>query len=93
MSTSQFALDGTSTIVCSEETFMRLTGESDYAVIDIQLKNNATDEDANIIRNLAGDEYILSDRRESNKRNYRHILGIYTVGIWFLAIIAMITVF
>ena len=93
LSTSQFALDGTSTIVCSEETFMRLTGESDYAVIDIQLKNNATDEDANIIRNLAGDEYILSDRRESNKE----ITGTYWAFILlvygFLAIITMITVF
>ena len=93
LSTSQFALDGTPTIICSEETFMRLTDESNYTVIDIQLKSNATDEDTNIIRNLASDKYIFSDRREVN----REITGTYwafSLLIYgFLAIIAMITVF
>ncbi len=91
--TDQFELNGIPTIICSEETFIRLTGEKDYTVIDIQLTSDATDNDINIIRNLANDNYTFSDRREIN----REVTGTYCVFslliYGFLTIIAMITVF
>ena len=84
--------DETLTLICSEETFIHLTGKEDYAVVDIQLNNKATDASAESLRGLAG-EYMFSDRRENN----REITAVYwafrLLVYGFLAIIAMITVF
>ena len=94
LSTSPFSItEGTPTVICSEDTFTQLTGEQDYAVIDIQLTGKATDADADAIRDLAGGEYLFSDRRLTN----REIVAIYwafNLFVYgFLAVIALITVF
>lgn len=94
LSTSPFDnTEGTPTVLCSEETFTRLTGERDYAIIDVQMTNGATDEDADIIRNLAGSTYMFSDRRMTNREATGTYWAFRLLVYGFLAIIAMITVF
>lgn len=84
---------GIETVICSENTFRRLTGEIDYTIIDIQLSKKITDEDVSAIRDLVGDGVIFADQRLSNKEAkgvyWSFVLFIYG----FLCIIAMISVF
>lgn len=86
--------DGTSipTIICSEETFTNLTGERRYAVIDIQLTKDASGEEVNALRVLAGDGVLFSDRRESNQ-DTRSIYTAFVLFVYgFLFLIVLITV-
>ena len=39
---------GVGKLICSEDTFRKLTGETDYTIIDIQLSKNATENDVRI---------------------------------------------
>lgn len=48
-------------LICSEDTFRKLTGETDYSIIDIQLSQNATENDVNEIHRLVGSQYTFSD--------------------------------
>ena len=93
LSDSPFSSTDTPTVICSEETFTRLTGERDYAVIDIQLTGNASDTDVNAIRDLAGAEYLFSDRRETNRETTGTYWAFSLLVYGFLAIIALIAVF
>lgn len=81
------------TVICSEETFQLLTGQSDYTIIDIQLLKTATDNDVNAIHKLVGTEYTFSDERMGNSS----ALGTYycfTIFVYgFLTLIALITIF
>ncbi|MPM47143.1 hypothetical protein SDC9_93851 [bioreactor metagenome] len=85
--------EGVENVICSEQTFRQLTGYSDYTIIDIQLSNDATDEDVNAIRSLIGADTNFSDSRLSNNQAkgayYSFVLFIYG----FLVIIALITIF
>lgn len=76
-------------LICSEETFSALAGESGYTILDIQLDRSANDDDVNAIRQLA-DGYAFSDQRLSN----REVTGaFYSFALFvygFLAIIALI---
>lgn len=80
-------------IICSENTFRQITGQTDYTVIDIQLTNKATDEDVDAIHQMAGSNYTFSDERMGNSSTrgtyYCFLLFIYG----FLVLIALITVF
>lgn len=85
---------GNPTIICTEEIFAHLTGETGFAVVDIQLAGNASDSDISAIRTAAETNgFLLSDRRESN----RGVAGTYwafTLLVYgFLALIAVISVF
>ncbi len=85
---------GNPTIICTEETFGRLTDETGYAVVDIQLAKDATDSDIRAIRGeTEANGFLLSDRRESN----RGVVGTYwafTLLVYgFLSLIALISVF
>ncbi|MDE7198966.1 MAG: ABC transporter permease, partial [Lachnospiraceae bacterium] len=79
-------------VVCTEETFTRLTGEDKYMLVNVVLEKDAAQETMLAIEELAG-ENSLSDRREEN----RDINGSYWVfriaAGGFLTIIAMITIF
>lgn len=84
--------DGKATVVCSEETFTRLTGESDYTMLCIKLAKNVTENDIAFLRSLAGENSLI-DYRESNRQN-RSTYWLFSILVYgFLAIIAMITVF
>lgn len=83
--------DGKATVVCSEETFTRLTSESNYTILCVKLTKDATESDIAFLRDLAG-EHSFIDYRESNRQN-RSTYWLFTILVYgFLAIIAMITV-
>jgi len=91
LSDSPFQTDETPTVICSEEIFSRVTGENAYCVIDIQLENSATDEDAQALRRIAGEENVFSDRRESNREIKGTYLAFSLVVYSFLLLIGLIT--
>ncbi len=77
-------------LICSEETFTRLTGEQDYAIIDIQVKKSATDEDVSAIHDLIRGKYEFQDRRDEGDRSTFWAFSLFIYG--FLVIIVLITV-
>ncbi|PJJ28451.1 ABC transporter permease [Lacrimispora celerecrescens] len=81
------------TMICSENTFLQLTGETDYTIIDLQLSKNATEADVDEIHRMVGTEVTFSDKRSSN----RSVIGsYYSFGLFiygFMALIALITIF
>lgn len=97
---SPFSNDGRTNgeiiVICSEETFIRMTGESNYAIIEAQLTKAAADEDVNAVRrltekNLTEGTYAFRDRRgEADKTLYLAFM-LFVYG--FLSIIALVTVF
>ena len=83
--------DARATVVCSEETFMRLTGEEDYILLNAKFARDATETTVDAIRSLAGDN-PFADYRESNRQSYGSY-WVYRLGVYgFMAIIALITV-
>ena len=82
--------DGEIILICSEETFTRLTGVRDYAIIDIQVAKSASDQDVAAIRGLADGRYEFTDRRDEGDRSTYWAFSLFIYG--FLAVIALITV-
>jgi putative ABC transport system permease protein len=80
-------------VICSEETFERLTGEKNYSIVGIQLGKDATDDTVRQISKLTAQDVIFSDMRDSNQENRATYMAIQFVLFSFLAIIAMITLF
>lgn len=79
-------------VVCTEETFRRITGESDYILLGVQLTKDATEETVDTLRTLAGENEFL-DRREENNTSHS-TFWVARIGVYgFLTIIASITVF
>ncbi|MDE7183822.1 MAG: FtsX-like permease family protein, partial [Lachnospiraceae bacterium] len=84
--------EGRPALVCTEETFERITGEKDYMILNAQLTKDASKETVDKLRAIAG-ENEFADRREENKEN-ASTFGIFqTAAYGFLAIIALITIF
>lgn len=83
----------TETVICSEAAFRKLTGQTDYTVLDIQLSNDAGESDINEIRTLAGSGLKFSDQRASNReaKGSFYAMALFIYG--FLGVIALITVF
>lgn len=91
---SPFSDDGSTNgkidVICSEETFVRLTGESRYAIIDIQMSKDAEEEDAERIHRLADDlACTFDDRWTDSEQNIYLVFILFVYG--FLAIIALIS--
>lgn len=84
---------GVETVICSEELFRKLTGQTGYTVIDIQLSKGATDETVKDIQALAGTEVAFSDRRSGNSEAKGSYFSFALFVYGFLAVIALITVF
>ena len=80
-------------VICSEETFEWLTGETAYSLIGIKLDSSATDETIRQINDLAGSDIIFSDLRNGNQEDRATYFAAQFVLYSFLAIIAMITLF
>ncbi len=88
-----FSADGLShgrvSVITSDETFVRLTGITDYALVMIQTTGDVTDEDVAAISGILGEGITLQDMREMRTS------GTYTAFVLcvygFLAIIAMVT--
>lgn len=86
-------IEGTETIFCSEETFMGLTGESGYTIIDVQFKNGASQKDVNKVEALFSDGVVFTDSLSAvqQQRNLYRAFAVLVYG--FLSIIVAITVF
>ncbi len=80
-------------VICSQETFARLTGEWNYSMIGVQLGKDASDDTVKQISSLAESNVIFEDQRESNRQNQATYLASAFIVYSFLVIIAMITLF
>lgn len=81
------------TIICSENTFQMLTGQSEYTIIDVQLSRTATDNDVNTIHQMVGNDFTFSDERMGNEstRGIYYCVWLFLYG--FLTVIVLITIF
>ncbi len=88
---------GEMTLVCSEELFRELTGESGYAVLDLQVQPDITDAEVQQIRRQieqdCGASISFSDKRMSNRevKGAGYSLAVFLYG--FLIIIALLAFF
>ena len=80
-------------MICSQETFEKITGEQNYSLIGVQLNKDADDETVRQINSLTPDNVIFDDLRETNTQDRATYFAFVFVVYSFLAIIAMITVF
>lgn len=93
-----FSSDGTSdgkvTIITSKETFTRLMGIAEYALIMVQVEKDVENGDVEAIRNAADNEidgeYAFRNRIGQKTGNTYAAFMIFAYG--FLAIIALVTV-
>lgn len=83
---------GNTTIVCSEETFTRVTGEDKYILVNAEFTKDAAEETLGRLRALAG-ENEFSDRREENSEVNSSYWVFRLAAYGFLAIITLITIF
>lgn len=85
------SVSGSAVVVCSEETYTRLTGEQDYAMVGVVLEKDVSEMAVNKIYDLA-EGNIIADSREKNSE----VTGSYWVfriaAYSFLAIISLITI-
>lgn len=82
--------DGDVILICSGETFVRLTGENRYSIVSVQMAPGADDEEAEAIHDLVRGQYEFSDRREEADPGTLFAFRLFLYG--FLSIIALITV-
>ena len=79
--------NGKITLISSSDTFARLIGEENYALIMVQTTSGATDEDVQAIQAAAGETFNFQDMRDG------HTSETYTAFVFcvyaFLAIIAL----
>lgn len=80
-------------VICSQETFERLTGEQGLTMIGVQLQKGADDETVRQIAQLAESDVIFTDERETTKQTNTTYLTV-RIGVYgFLVIIGMVTMF
>lgn len=92
LSDSPFSSTDIPTIICSEKTFMSVTGSGEYSVIDIQLEKDAGDDTVSEIRTHLNDGQMLSDRRLSKIETNSTYLAFTVMVYGFLTLIALIAV-
>ena len=82
--------NGKITLISSGDTFVRLTGEENYALVMVQTTSGATDEDVQAIQAAVGETFGFLDKRDESTS------GTYTAFVFcvyaFLSIIALVTV-
>lgn len=93
---SPFSNDGTTDgqidLICSRETFERLTGEPRYGIIDVHMNKDAGDAEVEKLSALAKKMgYMFIDRRSEADRSFFYAFALILYG--FLFIIALISVF
>ena len=88
-----YSAAGVGTIICSEDTFEQITGESKYTVIDVQLVKGTTDEDVYVIRQMVDSSFTFADERMGNSSTMGTYYCFWLFIYGFLVLIAMITIF
>lgn len=83
----------TEILICSEALFTKLTGQTAYTIIDIQVGRGAEEKTAEKLREMAGDQFLFSDNRLGDKsaRGAYYSFAVFVFG--FLGIIAVIAAF
>lgn len=89
---SPFSSSDIPVIICSEKTFESLMGESNYAVISIQMNKEYMDADQSIIRNLFEEGTVISDRRETNSETTATYYAFNITVYAFIILLALISV-
>lgn len=79
------------TVVCSEETFARLTGDNGFVTLGVVLQKDAPEAAVREIYDLA-EGNLVSDNRESNSETSGSYWVFRIAAYGFLAIISLITV-
>ena len=82
--------NGQITLITSGDTFIRLTGITDYSLIMIQTTSDITDEDVTAIRDVLDHDCTLNDLR--GQRTSGTYLAFVSCIYAFLAMIALVTV-
>lgn len=82
--------NGEITLITSGDTFIRLTGITDYSLIMIQTTSDVTDEDVMAIRDILDHDCALNDLRDQ-RTSGTYIAFVFCIYA-FLAIIALVTV-
>lgn len=85
------SVSGSPVVVCSEETFQRLTKDQGYLMINIILEKGAGEAVVNQIQALAGSHEFM-DRREEQAMQHGSFWVLRTALYGFLTIISLITV-
>lgn len=82
--------NGKLTLIASGETFVRLTGEENYSLVMIQTAGDVTDEAVQAIRDAAGADCSLLDKRDE-RTSGTYLAFVFCVDT-FLMIIALVAV-
>ncbi len=91
MSEGVGSISGSPIVVCSEETFTRITGDRNYGMVNVVLAKDASETAVNRIKDLAGESDFI-DNRETNSDNYGSYWVFRIAAYGFLAIISFITI-
>lgn len=85
------SVSGAATVVCSEETYTRLTGEQNYAMLSVVLEKDVSEATVSKIQDMVGENFFSDNREENSEINGSYwVFRIAAYG--FLAIISLITV-
>ena len=82
--------NGKITLIMSSETFVRLTGITDYSLVMVQTTKEATDENVSAIQKIVGDSYGFKDKRDQRTSGTYMTFVFCVYG--FLAIITLVAV-
>lgn len=85
------SVSGSPVVVCSEETFLRLTGERGYMMINVVLEKGVGEAVVNQIQSLAKPHELI-DRREEQALQHGSFWVLRAAAYGFLTIISLITV-
>lgn len=89
---SPFDTSDQPTVICSEELFTAITGEDAYAILDVQLTQDATQQNVNQLQALANGQYDFYDRLEQNKDTQSTYFMFCLFVYGFLVVITLITI-
>lgn len=89
---SPFDTSDCPTVICSEKLFGKVTGQNAYAVLDVQLSEDATEQDVLELQALADGQYGFYNRLAQNRdtQNTYYMFCLFVYG--FLVVITLITV-
>ncbi len=85
--------ESTETLICSEETFTQLTGETGYTILDVQFRFGSDEEDVAAVEDLFGKGVTFTDTLSKAQQQRGLYYAFATLVYGFLSIIVAITIF
>lgn len=73
--------DGTETLICSEETFTQLTGETGYTILDVQFRFGSDEEDVNEVEALFGSGVSFTDNLTRTQQQRGLYYAFASIGV------------